>query len=88
MSISLPLEKMSVEEKLQTMESIWDDLCDRADSLASPAWHGEMLAERESALQGGDDGFIDWDTAKQQIARLLIVHAASHPGRYGQSSEN
>ncbi len=71
MSISLPLEKMSVEEKLQAMESIWDDLCGRADSLASPAWHGEVLAERESTLQGGDDEFIDWDTAKQNIKKQL-----------------
>ena len=71
MSISLPLEKMSVEEKIQAMESIWDDLCGRADSLASPAWHGEVLAERESALQGGDDEFIDWETAKQNIKKEL-----------------
>ncbi len=71
MSISLPLEKMSVEEKLQAMESIWDDLCDRADSLASPAWHGEVLAERESALKGADDEFIDWEKAKQNIKKQL-----------------
>ena len=71
MSISLPLEKMSVEEKLQAMESIWDDLCGQADSLASPAWHGEVLAERESALQGGDDEFIDWETAKHNIKKEI-----------------
>lgn len=71
MSSSLPLEKMSVEEKIQAMESIWDDLCDRADSLASPAWHGGVLADRESALQGGDDETIDWETAKQNINKQL-----------------
>ena len=71
MSISLPLEKMSVEEKIQAMESIWDDLCDRADSLASPAWHEELLADRESALQGGDDEVLDWETAKQNIKKQL-----------------
>ena len=71
MSSSLPLEKMSIEEKIQAMESIWDDLCDRADSLESPAWHGEVLADRESALQGGDDEAIDWETAKQNIKTQL-----------------
>ena len=71
MSISLPLKEMSIEEKLQAMESIWDDLCSRADSLASPAWHGEVLADRESALQGGDEEFIDWETAKQNIKKQL-----------------
>ena len=27
MSITLPLDKMTVLEKIQTMESLWDDLC-------------------------------------------------------------
>lgn len=71
MSSRLPLEKMSVEEKIQAMEAIWDDLCDRADSLTSPAWHGEVLADRDSALQGGDDEVIDWETAKQNIKKQL-----------------
>lgn len=71
MSSRLPLEKMSVEEKIQAMESIWDDLCGRADSLASPAWHGEVLTDREAALQGGDDEVIDWEAAKQNIKNQL-----------------
>lgn len=71
MSSRLPLEKMSVEEKIQVMEAIWDDLCDRGDSLSSPAWHGGVLADRESALQGGDDEVIDWETAKQNIKKQL-----------------
>ena len=36
----LPLNEMSVEQKLQTMETLWDDLCSRAEGLPSP-WHGE-----------------------------------------------
>ena len=71
MSITLPLEKMSVEEKIQAMETIWDDLCSRANSLASPDWHGEVLAEREAAIERGDDEFIDWETAKQNIKKEL-----------------
>ena len=32
MPITLPLQTMSVEEKIQLMESFWDDLCGTADS--------------------------------------------------------
>ena len=39
MAIHLPLESMSIEEKIQTMESIWEDLCTKADSVPSPPWH-------------------------------------------------
>ncbi len=71
MSITLPLEKMSVEEKIQAMESIWDDLCGRANSLVSPSWHGEILAEREAAIERGEDKFTDWETAKKNIEKKL-----------------
>ncbi len=69
MSITIPLEKMSIEEKIQAMESIWDDLCNRADSIASPSWHKEVLDEREKEIKRGDDQFVDWDTAKKNIRK-------------------
>ncbi len=33
MAIAIPLETMSVEEKIQVMEIIWDDLCHKADDI-------------------------------------------------------
>lgn len=48
MAATLPLEEMSVEEKLQAMESLWDDLCGRAGVISSPDWHEDVLAEREA----------------------------------------
>lgn len=71
MSISLPLEEMTVEEKLQIMEAIWDDLSRRADELPPPAWHGEVLAEREGAVARGEETFGDWETAKQRIEKEI-----------------
>ena len=67
MASTLPLEKMSVEEKLQAMESLWDDLCNRAGVITSPAWHGDALAERETMLGRGEDQFEDWEEAKRNI---------------------
>jgi hypothetical protein len=37
MEANLPLEKMSIAEKIRTMEIIWDDLCRKADRLSSPS---------------------------------------------------
>jgi hypothetical protein len=67
MSITLPLKKMSAEEKIQVMESIWVDLCDTAGSRLSPDWHGKILADRKEAVLAGEDEIIDWETAKQKI---------------------
>ena len=67
MDISLPLEKMSTEEKIRIMEAIWDDLCKKADSISSPSWHKNVLHKREEQIKNGDDEFIDWDKAKKQM---------------------
>ena len=67
MASTLPLEKMSVEEKLQAMESLWDDLCSKAGGMTSPAWHEDVLAEREAMQKRGDDQFDDWEAAKRDI---------------------
>ena len=67
MALTLPLDKMSMEEKIQTMESIWEDLCKSADSLSSPSWHEKVLKEREESIKREEDEFIDWRKAKQNI---------------------
>ena len=67
MASTLPLEKMSVEEKLQAMESLWNDLCSKAGAVSSPDWHEDVLAERDAMQQRGDDQFEDWEAAKGNI---------------------
>ncbi len=71
MEITLPLEKMSIEEKIRTMETIWDDLCRKADSITSPSWHGEVLTEREERIKKGGEEFIDWSSAKKNIRNKI-----------------
>lgn len=71
MHITLPLEQMSTEEKIQAMETIWDNLCKKANSLSSPAWHKNVLLEREEKLKKGDEKFVDWDKAQKDIRNKI-----------------
>ena len=71
MSIALPLETMSIAEKLETMETLWDDLCRHADKIAVPEWHREVLTVREADLREGKESFTDWETAKDQLRDAL-----------------
>jgi len=71
MANTIPLDKMSVEEKIQAMESLWDDLCRKTGGVSSPLWHEEVLAERDAMHQRGDDEFEDWDAAKRNIRNKL-----------------
>lgn len=70
MSIALQLEQMSIEDKIRTMEYLWDDLCRRAE-VSSPAWHNEILLERERDVLAGNGKFMDWDVAKEKIRDSL-----------------
>ena len=67
MEHTLPLESMTIEEKLIIMESLWADLCKAQDQLSSPPWHESLLQEREQQLKTGEDSFMDWQAAKQKI---------------------
>ena len=67
MANTLPLETMPVEKKLQAMELLWDDLCSKAEVMSSPAWHEDVLADRDAMLKRGDDEFEDWEAAKRNI---------------------
>jgi hypothetical protein len=71
MGTALSVNKMSIEEKFQTMETIWDDLCKKADSISSPPWHEKVLNDRENAISNGDDVFIDLHSAKKNIENSL-----------------
>lgn len=69
MNISIPLEEMSVEEKIQMMESLWDDLRRRAGDALSPQWHADELARREAALARGEESSESWGVAKENIRK-------------------
>ncbi len=70
LALALPLSEMSVEEKLQAMEATWEDLSRNAE-LESPAWHEEVLVERERQLEAGEASFIDWERAKGLIRKRV-----------------
>jgi hypothetical protein len=69
MPVSLPLSKMSREEKLRAMEALWADLSKNEKEFESPAWHGEILRETERLIAEGKAKFSDWETAKRRINR-------------------
>lgn len=60
------LTNMTLEEKLATMEQIWDDLC-RHQNVQSPDWHGDVLQIREEKRLAGQEQPLDWQEAKKAI---------------------
>ncbi len=63
----LKLKGMTNEEKLKAMEALWDDICRSAPDFSSPAWHENILNQREQNVSTGEDRFVDWNKAKKDI---------------------
>ena len=71
MSVAIKLEQMTTADKISTMEYLWDDLCRKASETLSPAWHGDLLAQREEAVTVGEAQFLDWEQAKKKIRESI-----------------
>jgi hypothetical protein len=71
MEATLPLDKMTIAEKLRAMELLWADLSRNDAQLESPAWHEDVLRDRETKIKSGAEKFMDWEAAKKQLRDKL-----------------
>ena len=65
--MDINLNEMTIEEKLRTMELLWDDICRNVKDFASPSWHGKILKDREEKIKQGKEEFLDWEQAKKDL---------------------
>jgi len=68
---ALPLKEMTLGEKFQTIELVWDDICRNSPDFKSPAWHKDVLEERDRKIASGEDKLIDWEDAKTALRASL-----------------
>jgi hypothetical protein len=69
MAVTLPIKRMSREDKLRAMEALWEDLSREESQFESPVWHANTLRETEQLVRAGKAKFSDWAVAKERIRR-------------------
>lgn len=67
MQVQLPLDQMTLADKLEVMEALWADLARRPQDLPSPDWHRDVLLERKRLAEEGKLQFLDWETAIDEL---------------------
>jgi hypothetical protein len=67
--ISLPLTQMSRAEKLMALEALWEDLTRNGEEFESPGWHREELSAAEQRVKSGQEQFVNWEAAKDQLRK-------------------
>jgi hypothetical protein len=63
------LKEMTLPEKLALMEALWAELCRHEEEVPVADWHKEILDERARLLAEGRAAFVDWEVAKERIAK-------------------
>ena len=63
------ISKMSVLERLETMEALWDSLTREPAGIKSPKWHEEILSDRKEKIESGNAGFISLEKLKSKHAK-------------------
>lgn len=63
---------MSNVEKLRLMEDLWQDLAGGNSLIAPPAWHDEILLERERLTESGRETPVEWEEAKRRLREELL----------------
>ena len=58
------IKKLSLQEKLDFMEALWNDLRSYPDQVPMPQWQKDLLDTRRSSVEKGEDKLIDWDDVK------------------------
>jgi len=53
------------------MEELWADLTRNEKEFESPAWHLEVLQQREARLKEGEEMPLDWETVKKELRDQL-----------------
>ena len=64
----LHIERMSVTERLQAIDQLWDSLTRDGDEIPSPDWHQEVLADRKTRAQRGEAKFLTLDQLRSRLA--------------------
>ena len=69
MELTLPLDQMTIAEKLRALEAIWADLSRHEEKIESPAWHEQVLKDRDERVASGKESFVNWEAAKSELRR-------------------
>ncbi len=63
------IERMSLTQKLQTMELIWQSLAANEERVESPRWHKTVFEDRLAKVEAGKGEFLTIEQLKKRLAK-------------------
>ena len=63
------ISQFSLREKLQIMQTIWEDLRGHVECLGIPESHSDILDSRRKRVENGTSKLLDWNEVKHSIGK-------------------
>lgn len=60
---------MSVDEKIDYLQSLWDRIAETPDTIPVPKWHREILDERLKELEADPSASDSWDVVQERLRK-------------------
>ena len=70
---SSQIERMSVTERLQAMNQLWDSLNRSGDEIPSRDWHQDVLADKKARTERGEAKFLTLDQLRSSLRSSMTV---------------
>jgi len=70
-------DELTVEEKLEYVESLWDRIAAIPEAVAVPDWHLEVIEQRTHEGAAGSRNSRSWDDFREELRTKLRQRRSS-----------
>jgi putative addiction module component (TIGR02574 family) len=67
MIAAVEIERMSITERLQTIELLWNSIARSDTSISSPSWHQDVLSARRAKVESGEGHFLSISELRNRL---------------------
>ncbi len=67
--VVLPLDKLTVDEKMEIVYTVWDDIFRHSNDIKWPAWHSAYLRKLKNSIDEGKEEVMDFEVAKEILLK-------------------
>jgi putative addiction module component (TIGR02574 family) len=64
-------DDLSIEERLDYVQSLWDHISADASQVEVPDWHRALLAERLAAHRADPEAARPWDEVREDLLQKI-----------------
>lgn len=64
-------DDLSVDEKIDYLQSLWDRIAASPGSIPVPDWHREIIDERLKDLEANPDAGDTWEAVQERLRKTI-----------------